>query len=82
MKQRASTSWLLIPLTIYMAVLGILFVERAGETLYRLEVLNLGCNVLDDAAGLPRLPAGDVVLHTRLTGGTRRALTAAFSAAP
>jgi DNA-binding transcriptional LysR family regulator len=41
-----------------------------------------GCRVLEEAAGLPRLPVADVVLHTRLTGGTRRALTAAFSAPP
>jgi DNA-binding transcriptional LysR family regulator len=40
-----------------------------------------GCNVLGDEVGLPKLPAATVVLHTRLTGGTRRALEAAFSSA-
>ena len=40
-----------------------------------------GCVVLEDGAGLPRLPPGHVVLHTRLTGVTRKALAAAFSSA-
>ena len=39
------------------------------------------CNVLEEAAGLPPLPASNVVLHTRLTGETRRALGAAFRSA-
>jgi DNA-binding transcriptional LysR family regulator len=40
-----------------------------------------GCQAPQSLGGLPRLPTGSVVLHTRLNGATRRALSAAFSAA-
>jgi DNA-binding transcriptional LysR family regulator len=40
-----------------------------------------GSSVLDDGAGLPTLPVGHVIMLTRLTGGTRKALAAAFSSA-
>lgn len=39
-----------------------------------------GCDLLGEGEGLPRLPMGEVVLLTRLSGGVRRALAAAFRA--
>jgi DNA-binding transcriptional LysR family regulator len=40
-----------------------------------------GAGILGDREGLPGLPLARVVMHTRLTGRVRRALTAAFQAA-
>jgi DNA-binding transcriptional LysR family regulator len=37
-----------------------------------------GCAVLEAGAGLPNLPTGQVVMHTRLSGPTRKALASAF----
>jgi hypothetical protein len=40
-----------------------------------------GAEILGLREGLPALPAGKVVMHTRLSGRVRRALTAAFQSA-
>ena len=40
-----------------------------------------GTDILGPREGFPDLPAAEVVMHTRLSGGIRRALSAAFRAA-
>jgi DNA-binding transcriptional LysR family regulator len=52
-----------------------------GVGVFGLRNVPRGTDILGAREGLPPLPTGDVVMHTRLSGSVRRAIAAAFQAA-